>query len=189
MTKEEIHNFALDHIKNRTQNFRFKFKHHNTPDLIYHGKIVEDSIYVTWDIVQETTYTIGDSLIGHLENRIWEFIEVFDVPHVHCEVIKAWADGAKIQVRKDASERWSDAPRPAWNLDHEYRVKPQMKTLYQVIVVHPDTGQVDSSFYYASSVEEFIEATSFDPEMVVGLNKQKFMEVEFNSSNCQYIQF
>lgn len=45
-------------------------------------------------------------------------------PHKHCEVIKAWADGAEIQVK--VSGTWSTiASYPTWYEDLEYRIKPQ----------------------------------------------------------------
>ena len=45
-------------------------------------------------------------------------------PHKHCELIKAWADGAEIQRRKYASNEWVDTD-PDWRVDTEYRIKPR----------------------------------------------------------------
>jgi hypothetical protein len=50
--------------------------------------------------------------------------------HKHAEVIKAWADGAEIQVRCSPSEVWRDIDptRPiTWNVTYEYRIKPKLK--------------------------------------------------------------
>ena len=47
------------------------------------------------------------------------------VPHVHAEVIKAWADGAKIQIRHRVNETWVDCPEPSFSVDFKYRVKPE----------------------------------------------------------------
>ena len=45
--------------------------------------------------------------------------------------IKAWADGAEIEVRwfeNKFSDRWYKAENPDWNtIDSEYRIKPQPK--------------------------------------------------------------
>jgi hypothetical protein len=51
--------------------------------------------------------------------------------HKHCEVIKAWADGAKIQFRQP-TDNWHDCinNRPEWKNDKEYRVKPEPKQLW-----------------------------------------------------------
>ena len=47
-------------------------------------------------------------------------------PHPHAEAIKAWADGAKIQIKTE-SGKWVDvaANWPAWSVNYEYRVKPE----------------------------------------------------------------
>jgi len=43
-------------------------------------------------------------------------------PHVHCELIKAWADGAEIQVKDN--ESWVDTTNPIWSPNNCYRIKP-----------------------------------------------------------------
>ena len=46
-------------------------------------------------------------------------------PHKHAELIKAWADGAEIQI-SDGSGLWEDCMEfIAWNKDQEYRIKPE----------------------------------------------------------------
>lgn len=44
-------------------------------------------------------------------------------PHKHAELIKAWADGAEIEVYQPALGRWEEAE-PAWHTSFEYRIKP-----------------------------------------------------------------
>ena len=48
-------------------------------------------------------------------------------PHVHAEVIKAWADGAIIQYKK--GDGWLDVigNNPTWNVFEIYRIKPEPK--------------------------------------------------------------
>ena len=50
-------------------------------------------------------------------------------PHKHCELIKAWADGAEIQVKvKNCvdGDYWIDEYFPYWNDErYEYRIKPK----------------------------------------------------------------
>ena len=48
-------------------------------------------------------------------------------PHIHAKVIKAWADGAKIQWYNSAIDRWSDIVTPSWNINYKYRIKPEPK--------------------------------------------------------------
>ncbi len=54
--------------------------------------------------------------------------------HKHCDVIKAWADGAQIQTRMSVDEKWISWPRqdisPCFHSDVEYRVKPEKKQLW-----------------------------------------------------------
>lgn len=47
-------------------------------------------------------------------------------PHKHAELIKAWADGALIQVCNGVVEElgWVDINSPTWYLDMKYRIKP-----------------------------------------------------------------
>jgi hypothetical protein len=48
------------------------------------------------------------------------------VPHVHAEVIKAWASGEQIQMRTSPAEKWRDMTltHPHWDVA-EYRIKPE----------------------------------------------------------------
>jgi hypothetical protein len=44
--------------------------------------------------------------------------------HKHCELIKAWADGAEIQRLID--DIWWDSPEPDWYPEYTYRIKPSV---------------------------------------------------------------
>ena len=44
-------------------------------------------------------------------------------PHKHAELIKAWADGAEIEVYLD--DEWRYTTSPSWANDHKYRIKPK----------------------------------------------------------------
>ena len=48
-------------------------------------------------------------------------------PHKHAELIKAWADGAKIQHFAPHLDMWADITAPAWNTSCDYRIKPEPK--------------------------------------------------------------
>jgi len=53
--------------------------------------------------------------------------------HKHAELIKAWADGAEIQVMpKTIANVWIDASTPTWEESYDYRIKPNDKILYMV---------------------------------------------------------
>ena len=46
-------------------------------------------------------------------------------PHKHAELIKAWADGAEIQIYDRQTENWHDDENPRWFYDKGYRIKPE----------------------------------------------------------------
>ena len=47
-------------------------------------------------------------------------------PHKHAELIKAWADGAEIEVKGSTEDSWFFVD-PDWDTDIEYRIKPEPK--------------------------------------------------------------
>jgi hypothetical protein len=47
--------------------------------------------------------------------------------HKHAELIKAWADGAKIEYLRKLQKCWVEVSHPAWVEDCEYRIKPEPK--------------------------------------------------------------
>ncbi len=46
-------------------------------------------------------------------------------PHIHCDLIKLWADGAEIQYYDKPPRKWYDTSDLTWGEDIEYRVKPE----------------------------------------------------------------
>jgi len=46
-------------------------------------------------------------------------------PHKHAELIKAWADGAEIEV-KNEDGTW-EPTKPLWHPNNVYRIKPEEK--------------------------------------------------------------
>ena len=51
-------------------------------------------------------------------------------PHKHAELIKAWADGAEIEVKHSWNTDWLSADIPSWSYDKEYRIKPELTVRY-----------------------------------------------------------
>ena len=47
--------------------------------------------------------------------------------HIHCDLIVAWAHGAKIQYFDSGWGDWADDPKPEWFETTQYRVKPVKK--------------------------------------------------------------
>jgi hypothetical protein len=50
-----------------------------------------------------------------------------EMKHKHAELIKAWADGAEIQVNDD--DVWCEVIQPDWNENLNYRIKPAEKVV------------------------------------------------------------
>lgn len=53
--------------------------------------------------------------------------------HKHCDVIKAWADGATVQYKNRASDTWADWKSklcPGFDTDVDYRVKPPKREVW-----------------------------------------------------------
>jgi hypothetical protein len=51
-------------------------------------------------------------------------------PHIHAEVIKAWASGETIQFKTGLSKAWVDLTQndtPGFHKEYEYRIKPEPK--------------------------------------------------------------
>ena len=74
-------------------------------------------------------------------------------PHVHATIIKAWADGAQIEVRVGGGGPWFPVFGfyPHWHLGDQYRVKPEPEPDIErfirveiversVCLIHPSDG-------------------------------------------------
>lgn len=74
-------------------------------------------------------------------------------PHVHAEVIKAWADGASIQYKGPRMTEWADLlsageSMTQWRADVQYRVAPDPLTFYVALrrsMFNPDKFVVSSA--------------------------------------------
>lgn len=51
-------------------------------------------------------------------------------PHKHAELIKAWADGARIQFKNYLGE-WKTCL-PSWDENSEYRIEPEAKEYWLI---------------------------------------------------------
>jgi hypothetical protein len=79
-------------------------------------------IWVEWQTgphKNELRFTVAK----HLEMLTEECVQT--KPHVHVDLIKAWADGATIEILVDEPSRWEVVSNPSWNPDWKYRIKPK----------------------------------------------------------------
>ena len=94
-------------------------------------------------------------------------------PHIHAEVIKAWADGKPIEWRENPSEHWQLIRDPSFVENFEYRVKPEEVVDYTV--VFPDgrpgvsfTSTIEELKYYysANRYQGYMKRTRLDGKVV-----------------------
>ena len=64
--------------------------------------------------------------------------------HKHASLIKAWADGAKIEKFCQRSKKWVVTEHPTWAEDTEYRVRKAVIFVERRIVIHTDTGVLNA---------------------------------------------
>jgi hypothetical protein len=74
-------------------------------------------IEVKWDNRTSNSYASSDLILVKREKQM--------KPHIHAEVIKAWADGAEIEMAsKSTNDTWIRVSTPNWGITRKYRVKP-----------------------------------------------------------------
>ena len=64
--------------------------------------------------------------------------------HKHASLIKAWADGAKIEKFCQRHKKWVVTDHPTWAEDTEYRVRKAVIFVERRIVIHTDTGVLNA---------------------------------------------
>lgn len=81
-------------------------------------------------------------------------------PHKHAALIKAWADGAEIEMKN--GEEWMQV-NPNWSEFNKYRIKPEPKP---DIVVLRQVAWVESvtSSYFTTYTDNFNVKFTFDGE-------------------------
>jgi hypothetical protein len=81
-------------------------------------------------------------------------------PHVHAEVIKAWADGKPVEWRICSPEDWQLIENPGFIEDYEYRIKPEEVVDYALVY---GNGVVASQFYPSTRhVYSFTSASHYE---------------------------
>lgn len=94
-------------------------------------------------------------------------------PHVHAEVIKAWADGKPIEWREDPLQSWRLIENPGFIKGLEYRIKPEEVVDYTVVLPDGRPGAVFtytikclSDYYSASSYQGYVKRARLDGQVV-----------------------
>lgn len=81
-------------------------------------------------------------------------------PHVHAELIKAWADGAEIQLFDKGT--WVDTKDPYWCAPLKYRIKPELTDFEKFKV------EIGDVWYQPSSKEYHIVSYTASDKSYVG---------------------
>ena len=81
-------------------------------------------------------------------------------PHKYAELIHAWADGEKIQIRDIVGDVWNDDSYPTWHDSFTYRIKPIKITVYDWLVKFENYA-----IYYPGYTEENIKKLYPDGEI------------------------
>lgn len=82
--------------------------------------------------------------------------------HKHCELIKAWAEGAEIQYLSYINKEWIGIKNPSWDDETEWRVKPKNEFLkFRNALLKFRDGSVHIHAYYSRDYERIEVADYF----------------------------
>lgn len=132
------------------------------------------SLYNSGEMIQVNNTKYKISSVGII-NKYPEYFELdiglqlvkdekvkMTIPHKHAEVIKAWADGAIIEVKSDFGN-WQVTLAPQWNLNYEYRVKLVPKPVYPNETYYDNfTKTVLHNFIATGKLKEYVEKYGVD---------------------------
>jgi hypothetical protein len=99
-----------------------------------------------------------------------------NTPHKHAEVIKAWADGAVIEIKSASSDDWHEVTNPTWIKIREYRVKPEVTTTLSLTALR-------TVYYMQSGLPDAAERPS-DPDSALN----RALKAIANAAIKQYIK-
>jgi len=93
-----------------------------------HDKMEVGAVYEVEKVGVTKQMTLK-GLKGFWDASRFELHKYPNPPHVHADLIKAWADGAEIEVRSDYyADSWATTSEPRWYIDRVYRIKPSEPT-------------------------------------------------------------
>jgi len=76
-------------------------------------------------------------------------------------LIKAWVDGAEIQVKAHSADLWQTTASPMWSPDTEYRIVPEKKKYIVSLHSNSEGGFVSISSDGEREAQSNEEAASF----------------------------
>ena len=97
-----------------------------------HAELVEGKIYeVEYFGKLNSTIKLRDVHYPMRNERFEPYKEKEEImsntkkPHIHAEMIKAWADGATIEFLVKFTSKWKTTIYPCWEEENKYRIKPE----------------------------------------------------------------
>ena len=81
--------------------------------------------------------------------------------HKHADEIIAWAEGAEIEFKGQATDDWMKTGTPSWYENYEYRVKPPAKKYRVALFKYPGVEAVVSVANSKEDAERYEENIHF----------------------------
>lgn len=79
-------------------------------------------------------------------------------PHKYAELIKQWADGAKVQFKDVNSNVWVEIYNPEWVSRGEYRIKPAKKVVRWLWAYkHNNCWYLESKYFTEAEFDEIYQ--------------------------------
>lgn len=168
---------TLAKLKANTVGFRFKFMNRYNKNE-YEYKI--DGTGVSSVNGEKEFRASLESAIKFIEEGRWIVIKTSS-EHPHADLIRAYADGAKIQWYSPKNRKWIDCDSASFYPNDEYRVKPEMKKLYKV--VRKTNSRYEKSDFYYANIEIFKARNPNNT--AIGIDESEFIEVDIDSPDIQ----
>jgi hypothetical protein len=98
-------------------------------------------------------------------------------PHKHAELIKAWADGAEIEIRTQYPDKswsnWEVFEEPRWGISYaEYRLKQEIPQWHKDIIQAINEGKEIQVFRNGDWIKSNLEIISWENPSYFGYYKE-----------------
>ena len=81
--------------------------------------------------------------------------------HKHCELIKAWADGAEIECHVEDLDIWIFTEEPSWNLELKYRIRLEPKPdIVRYFYLHSEHSFANTTTVHNTNVKVVFDGES-----------------------------
>ncbi len=99
----------------------------------------------------ELAFPLSTSLLSRKKENT---MVVANAPHKHAELIKKWADGAKIELFSPSMDEWIPVGNPSWCVSSDYRIKSERKPDIVRNVILSNAPNVNAvRMHYTSEIE------------------------------------